>query len=155
MQKAEVYEEIRALLREPQVNTVTKPWNYRDEDIVPQIRSALRYLRTGSGLAAVVGAMDATGTFAPEPTDMEGMLIALFVAHRLIGGDLTQKLAAGELGVLFKTGGDTIDTKQASSEFQKVASAYADRFNVMLAIALANQDGGSNSVIGDSTGFWA
>lgn len=136
MDKTEIYAEIRALLREPQAATTTNPWTYVDADLAPQVRSALRHLRV-KGLT-VTGVFDATGNFTTEATETEGMLISLFVAERLIVGDLMQKLNEGELGVIFKAGSDMIDTKQAATSFEKMASRYRTEFQTLLTIALAS-----------------
>lgn len=152
MTKAELIEEVRSLLREAQLDTVSKPWHYTDVDFVPQIRSALRFLRT-RGLA-VAGVMDKDGTFSVEPADeMEGSLIALFVAAKLVSGDLTQKLADGELGVIFKAGSDLIDTRSAAQSFSKTATEFYDQFQSLLTIALTNADGGLNSVFGGTATY--
>lgn len=142
MTKAEIFEEIRALLREPQAGTVERPWNFTDADIVPQIRSALRHLRT-RGLATT-GVMDMRGEFTTVPaTEREGALIALFVAEKLVSGDLIQKLHDGELGVVFRAGSDMIDTKEAAKSFQKVATTYREEFQILLTIGLTDADGGT------------
>lgn len=147
MTKAELIEEVRSLLNEAQLSTVEKPWHYTDVEFIPQIRSALRFLRTRG--VATTGVMDKDGTFSTEPsTEVEGALIALYVAEKLISGDLTQKLADGELGVIFKAGSDLIDTKVAAQSFSKAASGMADQFQTLLTIALSNADGGLNSVFG-------
>jgi hypothetical protein len=139
MNKAEVLEEIRTLLREPQVETVENPWNYGDLDLSPQVRSALRNMRT-MGLAALDGV-----TYGGDPeefsrplTEPEGMMLSLFVAHRLLAGDLVQKLLEGELGIYLNAGGDVIDTKTATRAFREVADHYHARLESMIAVAVAN-----------------
>lgn len=136
MDKEELYGEIRALLREPQTSTALQPWTYADRDFVPLVRSALRQLRV-RGLT-VTGAMDGTGEFTENPTEMEGMMIAYYVADHLLSGDLIAKLNDGELGVTFKSGSDLIDTKQAAKSFEKSASLFRDEFQTLLTIALTD-----------------
>lgn len=145
MNEAELYEEIRALLREAQVSKVSDPWKYTDEDFVPQTRSALRNLRVRGLL--VEGAMDSDGIFTTEPTEIEGLLIAYFVAERLVSGDLLQKLADGELGMVFKTGPDLIDTKTATRSFEDFGKRWRMEFDALLAIAMAGQADGLQSVL--------
>lgn len=139
MTKAETIEEIRALLREPQRDTVSDPWNYRELDLVVEIRSALRNLHV-MGLAPAV-TMDESGTFASDPTETEGVLISLFVAERLISGDLIQKLIDGELGIYLNAGGDVIDTKTATIAFKEAAARIRDRFDTIISVGLATKDG--------------
>lgn len=140
MTKAETIEEIRALLREPQRDTVADPWNYRDLDLVVEIRSALRNLHV-VGLAPTV-TMDEAGVFGSDPTETEGVLIALFVAERLLSGDLIQKLIDGELGIYLNAGGDVIDTKTATIAFKDAATRIRDRFDTIISVGLATSAGG-------------
>jgi hypothetical protein len=152
MTKDEVFEEIRAALNEAQVNTVSKPWHYTDVDIVPQVRSALRNMRI-IGIPTLAD-MDPSGDFTTEPTELEGVLIALFVANRLLSGDLMQKLLDGELGVIFKSGPDMMDTKMAAAGFQQSADKFMFRFDVLVAIALSGVSLGDN-VFGSQDAFFA
>lgn len=146
MDRDELFEEIRTLLREPQTATVANPYRYTDLDLVPQIRSALRYLRTTGVPSDAV--MDTTGTLTTEPDETEGMLIAFRVAAMLLSGDLIKKLNDGELGVLFKAGPDTLDTKTATKSFETAAASYQQEFQKLLTIVLADVDGGTNNVFG-------
>lgn len=147
MDKATLYEEIRALLREPQVQSVADPWEYKDQDFVPQVRSAIRHLAARGVL--VVAVMDTNGEFTTDPAEKEGLLIALFVADRLLSGDLIQKLKDGELGIYFKSGVDIIDTRQAERAFGVAATRYRDDFQALLTMVLTDQDGGADSIYGD------
>jgi hypothetical protein len=138
MTKAEVYEEIRTLLREPQAATTENPWNYLDADLEPQVRSALRNMRN-MGLTAL-----SEVTFTGDPlefsralTEAEGLMLSLFVAHRLLNGDLIQKLLEGELGIYLNAGGDVIDTKTATKAFKDAADDYKQQMTSLLAVALA------------------
>lgn len=146
MTRADIEQEIRAILREATVSTVETPWNYTSDDFTPQIRSALRHL-AAKGLSLVTVMAD-DDTLSTEPEDAEGVLIALFVAHRLISGDLTQKLMDGELGVIFKTGSDYMDTTTAARQFAAVSADLASRLEIALAMMLADQDTGVNNVFG-------
>lgn len=152
MTRAEIEEEIRAILREVQVGTVQNPWTFTSDDFTPQIRSALRQLAVKYATVLISakpeGVMDTTGAFTTEPGDAEGILIAQFVAMRLIKGDLIQKLMDGELGVIFKTGSDYIDTTQASRAFKDAADDLQMEFNAGLTIQLTNLDQGTNNIFG-------
>jgi hypothetical protein len=147
MQKTELFEEIRSLLSEPQSATVSKPWHYTDEQLIPQVRSALRFLRTRG--AKTTGMMTTDGVFTVDPgTETEGSLLALYVASRLVSGDLMQKLASGELGVAYQAGSDSIDTKNAADTFKQVSKRYDSEFQSLLTITLSVEDGGVNSAFG-------
>jgi hypothetical protein len=149
MTGAEVAQEIRSLLREPQLNTVSTPWTYDAGDLNVQIRSAFRYLRVLG--VDPIATVDADGEFSEDIAENVGLLVAYYVAHRLVAGDLAQKLIDGELGVLFRTGTDIIDTKTASQSFKAVAAEYEFRFDTLLAMSLTDAEGGSSSVYGGQT----
>lgn len=142
MDKAELIEEIRALLREPQEHLVSQPWTYIETEFYPQIRSAMRHLTAKGVATANIGAMATDGSLTSEPSARCGVLIALAVANRLLTGDLMRKLRDGEMGVIFRAGSDFIDTKQAAKGFETAASNYQQDFDTLLAIELANADGG-------------
>lgn len=147
----ELYEEIRAQLREAQEGAVAKPWRYGNADIVPQVRSALRHLRVlGVPLAPT---MTTAGVLSEELTETQGLLVALRVVQRLLSGDLVQKLLDGELGVVYRSGADYVDTKTASMAFTSLATSVDEEFQRYLMIALANADGGSNSIFGLQTEY--
>lgn len=135
MTKAEVIEEIRALVREPQEATVDNPWNYAEAELITQVRSALRHLRVFG--INVQGSIDEQGEFVSLPTESEGVMIALFVAERLISGDLIQKLLDGELGIYLNAGGDVIDTKTATTAFRDAAKNLRARLDGLTGVALA------------------
>lgn len=152
MTRADIEEEIRAFLREAQAPTVEKPWNYTSADFTPQIRSALRHLGIAYQAvlpgAAPTAVMAADGSFTTEPGDSEGLLIAYFVAARLLNGDLVQKLMDGELGIIFKTGSDYMDTTQASRSFKEMADYAQLKYDALLVMTLANLDSGTLNVYG-------
>lgn len=149
MDRDELFEEIRSLLLEPQQATVTNPWHYEDADLIPQIRSALRYLRVAGVNVSATMALD--GTITGDLTETQGILLSTFVGERLILGDLIQKLADGELGSYFKAGSDVLDNRDAATYFTKVADTYRLDFQAVLSIALSNADGGTNSVFSGTT----
>lgn len=149
MTKSDLFEEIRNLLRDAQVNTVSNPWLYSDEELTFQVRSAIRHLTVkGISLSAV---MSSVGALSPEPTTEQGLLIALYVVARLLSGDLVHKLLQGELGVSYKSGPDSIDTKGAASEFSKAADKYQMEYESLLTMSLTDTVDAGSSVFGDQT----
>lgn len=68
----------------------------------------------------------------PEPNVVEGMLLALKAAADLLGGDLTFKVAAGDLGVRFRTGLEEISTVEASRRISEVASKAEGEYRSLL-----------------------
>lgn len=148
MDKASLFEEIRTLLKEAQVNTVSKPWAYTDVDLTLQVRSAIRHLKA-IGVPSLTAVMSPTGQLTTEPTDAQGVLIALYVVHNLLEGDLIHKLVEGELGVYWRAGPDIIDTKTAGGEFTKAANRLASRYETLLTIELTGAIDASASVFGE------
>jgi hypothetical protein len=146
MTKDEIYEEIRTQLREAQESVVTSPWKFGDKDFVPHIRSALRHLRAVG--VVTTGVMGTDGEFSADPGEIEGLLIVHLLVGRLLTGELTRKLLDGELGVVFRSGGDMLDTKTATTAFREVATQAKEQYDSLLTVALANADGGSNSIYG-------
>jgi hypothetical protein len=150
MNKDEVFEHIRALLRDAQIETVERPYRYADHELVPQVRASLRYLRTvGYDTTAV---MDERGDFFPDPTEPAGVLVAYHAAASLLAGDLAQKLADGEMGVVFRSGPDLIDTTAAVRSLEKVSGTYADEFSRLLTVRMAREStDAAQNVFGDQT----
>ena len=148
MDKQELHEEIRAILREALIESSLKEWHYRVDELDAQIRSALRYLRTiGVDLGGAV--MDTMGVLDPEPEEDVGVLVSYFVAHRLLTGDLIQKLTDGELGIYWKEGLDVIDTRDQLRSMNKSAAEIHDRYNRILNIILTGQVDDGASVYGE------
>lgn len=141
MGKAEIFEEIRTRLKEPQQEIGAEVWRYDDVELIRQVRSSLRTLRAlGVNTDAV---MSEEGVLDPSPTDNVGMLIALDVCQRLLSGDLTQKLLDGEIGTYFRVGPDIIDTKTAMTAFQKHGQRLVDEFERLLVMVLADTNDGT------------
>src|SRR3954471_2680622 len=98
--KAEIFEEIRTLLRDAQKELgITNPQTYDDSDLILQVRSALRQLSALGVTTNTVMAVD--GTFTPDPTDQIGVLLALKSTSTLLRGDMISRVTSGEFGVLF------------------------------------------------------
>lgn len=149
MNKAELFEETRALLREPQVGTVQQPFTYDDADLIPQFRSAFRRLSVIGIVPIHQGAMDIDGTLTQEPSDLVGITACLYVAARLLKADLVQKLLNGEMGLVFTSGPDTIDTTTVARQFANKADAYDLEYQGMLTIALSVDTNTTGLAFGD------
>lgn len=125
---------------------MTSPWLYTDEDLVLSTRSAIRHLRAIK--LTLLFDMDNSGAFDTDPTETEGMLLALKVASDLLKGDLARKLNSGELGVSVKSVLDTFSTTEASRGFQKSASAYDMDFRTLLSIVFTDATDTASGVFG-------
>lgn len=149
MTKEELHEQIRVLLREPLKETVSGTWLYTDEDLVLYVRSALRSLVAKGVVTDAVMAAD--GTLSPEPSNRVGLLIAYHAASALLRGDMIQKLNTGEIGVAFRAGADSLDTKTVATTMKAIANAYDDDLTTLLTIELTDPDSAGQGVFGDST----
>ena len=135
MTGTELLEEIRTILREAQVSTVAQPWLYSDTDLIYAVRSAFRHL-SSKGLV-IEATMDVDGTLDPEISNDLGVLTALYVAQRLIRGDLIRRLGTGSLGTYFRSGPDVIDKRQAAETFRKTADVLLSEYETALVLALS------------------
>lgn len=136
MDRDTLFEEIRTRLREVQEQTVTDVWLYQDEDLIMAVRSAIRQLRVIH--VALEFDLDLTGAFDTDPTETQGMLLALKVVADLLKGDLTKKLNNGELGVSVKSLLDSYSSTEGAKGFAKAAESYAEEFKTLLTIVLSD-----------------
>lgn len=148
MSLAEIYEEIRALLKDVQTATVDAPYTYSDDDLLYPLRSALRWARTKGVDTDADLALN--GTLSPTPTETVGVLLSYRVASQLLRGDMISKLGTGELGLYFRAGDSIIDTKTAATVFRGAAKVYDDEVRLLLSQILSS-DVSSAAIFGDDT----
>lgn len=146
MDKDTLFEEIRTRLREAQEDLCTDPWLYQDEDLIKSTRSAIRQLRALKISLPVD--MDLSGIFTPDPTETQGVLIALKVCADLLKGDLAGKLNKGELGVSVKSVLDTYSSTEAARGMKEVANSYKMEFDALLTIVLTDATDAASAVFG-------
>jgi hypothetical protein len=144
MTATELFEDIRARLNELPVNTVSTPWAYRPEELVHHARTAMRYLRA-SGVV-VTPTLDGEGALSAPLSDTIGVLVSLLTSASMVRGNLLKKLGDGELGVVFRTGADLIDTKTAAIRLESAADEMATSTKELMAIALASTEQAEGSV---------
>ncbi len=139
-------EEIRTRLREAQEDCDLDPWIYQDEDLIMGIRSAIRHLRALKVTLALD--LSLTGAFDTDPTETQGMLIALRVCSDLLRGDLSKKLSSGELGVSARSVVDSWSTIEASKGLKKASDSYKEDFDTLLTIVLSDGIDTASGVFG-------
>ena len=145
----EIFQEIRTPLKEAQENTVDDPWEYIDDDLLIYVQSALRQIRaTGLVLESTI---QEDGTLDPQPSEAQGVLISLHVADSVLSGDLTKKLRDGELGLMFRSASDVIDTKTAAIHFTKSSERIMSRFEILLTRLLSLETDATSAVFGEQT----
>jgi hypothetical protein len=151
MTKAELFEEIRTRLSEPQTATVENPYTYDDTELTYHVRSAIRWVQQAKGITTTA-AMATNGTLSPEPTDQVGYLLALRVASQLLRSDMISRLTAGDMGVYFRAGDNIIDTKTVATSFKATASVYDAELEHLVAMILSGSDFDTSTALG-GTGY--
>lgn len=146
MDRDTLFEEIRTKLREAQEDTVSDPWLYTDEELIVAVRSAIRNLRAKKVTLSLDLGLD--GTFDTDPTETQGVLLALKVVTDLLKGDLANKLARGELGVSVKSVLDTYSTTEAARGFKNIAAEFETEFRTLLSIVLTDATDSASGVFG-------
>lgn len=82
--------------------------------------------------------VDVSGaSITPEPSDYDGLLIALKASADLMAGDLTAKIREGALGVRFRTGVDEISTAEAGRIVAQLAQKHEKSFERLKTTKLA------------------
>lgn len=112
MTTAQVLKEIRRRLGN--VSGILDPISleYQDDFLLEYVQSALDYL-------FVMTIVDVEYTLVsseitPEPSTIDGLLVAAYVSFYLLSGDVQYKVRSGELGTRFKSGQDEISTVEAA-----------------------------------------
>ena len=82
--------------------------------------------------------MSKAGVLSLDLSDTLGTLISAMSASRIVKGDLLMKLRDGELGVIFRTGADLIDTKTIANELRTSTGTMEDEVATLIAVALAS-----------------
>lgn len=136
MVKADLFEHVRALLRDAQQDLGIAPQVYTDDELILHVRSALRHVKA---IGVVTdAAMTTLGVLAPEPADDVGVLLALKIVITMLRGDMIQRVTSGEFGVLFSMGNDTIDTKTAAIQFKNTADDFEEDYRNLLTLILSD-----------------
>jgi hypothetical protein len=136
MDASEIFEDMRSRLNELQVNTVDRPWEYELDDLIPRVRSAMRYLRAAN--VYVNSTMSGEGVLSAPVTTIVGVLVSALATMNMIKGDLLGKLRDGELGVIFRTGADLIDTKTSALRLDAGVATLEAEVATLMAIALSS-----------------
>lgn len=145
MTKDDLFEDIRALLKQPQAFIIDEPWDYGDEDLIIHVRSALRHLRSRGVTLEVDFSID--GELTGDLTESTGVLVSLYVAAYLLRGDLNNKVLNGSVGVVWRAGMDMLDTKTAAISLVQAAKDYERQYKELLMIVLS--DAGTIEVFGE------
>jgi hypothetical protein len=150
MTKAELFEEIRVRLREPQVSSEEDPFLYTDDELVIHVRSALRWARVNRTISTDAE-MAPDGTLLPEPSEEVGVLVALRVASQLLRSDMINRLNSGQMGIYFRAGDNIVDTKTVATNFKAAAQLYDAELESLVNVLLCDPTRSAGSFFGGST----
>ena len=82
-------------------------------------------------------------TFSPEPSTLDGLLLASHATYTLLKSDTAKKVKDGSLGIVFKSGQDQISTVEASRGIQNIAQEYYKEYRYLV---MAKFVGDSNGI---------
>ena len=79
----------------------------------------------------------------PEPTSIDGLLVASWAVSTFLSADLAKKVRNGDLGVKFKTGQDEISTVEAARRIEGVASEAEKEFRSLVNMRVSDKSDAS------------
>jgi hypothetical protein len=146
MDTEQVLREIRVLLGDALASIGDAAPSFTDEYLLELVHSA-------SAVGAATGVLDthysvsaadpaAEASFSaleitPEPSLIDGLILAAFAVYRLVSGDLQSKVANGDLGVRFKTGLEEISTVEAARHMDKASTNLLKHVRYLITIKLS------------------
>lgn len=71
-------------------------------------------------------------TISPEPSVLDGLLLASYSAYSLLSSDLSKKVRNGELGIRFKSGQDEISTVEAAKKIEETANEAYKNYRLLV-----------------------
>lgn len=134
---ADILRQMRRSLGEVLVTLGLGTANYTDEYL-------LEYIEGAGLLLGVLGVTDSAfvvdvnaGTILPEPTTIDGLLLAARASADLVEGDLLASLINGDLGVSFKSGVDEINTTEAARVVKKELASLEQWYSQIKVLKLS------------------
>lgn len=91
--------------------------DYSDSYLLQHLMSAALHLEA---LSIVDTVYTVDTDISPEPSVIDGLLLASHSVMQLLGGDLSTKIRNGEYGIRFKSGQDEISTIEASKKIESL-----------------------------------
>lgn len=77
-------------------------------------------------------------SITPEPSLLDGLIIATWSVNDLLTGDFVSKVRSGGLGVRFRSGQDEISTVEAAKKVVTVQENARKEFRELVNIKMAN-----------------
>ena len=111
---------------------------HSDEFWFEYIDSAVNYL-TATDIVTVQYLVAGT-SISPEPSTIDGLLIATWSVWQYLSGDLNKKLKDGSLGIRFKSGLDEFSTVEAARKIETVITQSEKAFRHLVVMKLADKE---------------
>jgi len=113
--------------------------DYSDEFWFEYVDGAVNFL---SATDIITATYLVSGTvISPEPSTIDGLLLANWTVWTYLASDLSKKVRSGELGIRFKTGQDEISTVEAARKIETIADQAEKSFRHLVGMKLADKDG--------------
>jgi hypothetical protein len=80
-------------------------------------------------------------SISPEPTTLDGLMLASWSVYTYLLGDLARRVRNGELGIKFKTGQDEISTVEAAKKIESAAAQAEREFRHLVNMRVADKTG--------------
>ena len=85
-------------------------------------------------------------TVSPDPSKIDGLLIASLAAKMILEGHVMSKVLSGSLGVRFTSGQDSISTVEAGKMITRYVETIGSYYRNMVMAKLAGSDSGASRV---------
>lgn len=146
MNGVQILKEIRRRLNDVESVVSGLDFDHSDEYLFQFIASASNIIDVYSvGDSEYIVDEDAL-TISPEPSKIDGLLLATWAVSHFLDADISQKLRDGELGVSFVTGHDSISTIEAARRVKDISQKSRDEYESLVCQKLANKISGSERV---------
>lgn len=118
--------------------------DYSDDYIFEYISSAIDYLEV-TLITTTTYTLSGTA-ISPEPSKIDGLLIAALSAKMIVLGDTLTRLKSGELGVRFRSGQDEISTIEAGRLLEASGQRIEKDYRNLVMAKLAGSSVGAERV---------
>lgn len=140
MTAAAILKEVRKLLGDSLSNVGIEDFpEFTAKQILEGLESAAWFMEVAE-LGDFVYTVDvAAETISPEPTTMDGLLLAAKTAADILKTDTSKKLRHGAYGVRFRTALNEISTVEASKHISQEAKSLQEHFERLKMLKLSRR----------------
>jgi hypothetical protein len=142
-----VLAEMRRRLGEALVTIGADTPDYPVELLMDYVFGAALYLDAMGISPTVYAVVLSPPAITPEPSTIDGLLLATRACADLLAGDTAAKVRNGELGVRFRTGVDELSTVEAARMIKDAGGDLERRFVSIKMLKLSTTDTASQRVM--------